>query len=420
MTGIAISYRREDTSGVTGRIFDRLRTHYASRANRETKEKPVVFLDYDSTPAGVDFRNYLKGVFENCDILLAIIGPNWMGDDGTGKPKIVRDDDWVRIEIEIALKKNIPLIPVLIDRTPMPSRDALPEEVRDLIYRQATVIDSQLDFNPHMERLIRQIDRVLGIQTREAKTSVGFADIPIEQPKREPTKRQAFGIATLVFVFSCISAITLWTLFRNPKNPPSPDQKKAHLDETLVNQKNPPSPNTYHSAELGITIIFPDVYFELNINHEKDERRLVLLTSQPRPLIQILRTALPDHKDVKVGREQEIKDLRNTGYDVGYWAPEDGKTWDNWYVVSGVGKGMEFYFKRWYFDDRVISFEFRYPKKCTPFFNKLIKPMTTIGIGIVPDTVTNSSNEVQAVAQATDDAKKQYAVAQGAEGDCFE
>jgi hypothetical protein len=79
MAGIAISYRREDTGWITGRIFDRLKNHYENPANADSKEKSVVFLDYDSTPVGVDFRNYIKGIFDNCDILVAVISPHWMG-----------------------------------------------------------------------------------------------------------------------------------------------------------------------------------------------------------------------------------------------------------------------------------------------------------------------------------------------------
>jgi hypothetical protein len=63
MAGIAISYRREDTGWITGRIFDRLKNHYEHAANTKANEKPVVFLDYDSIPVGVDFRDYIKGIF---------------------------------------------------------------------------------------------------------------------------------------------------------------------------------------------------------------------------------------------------------------------------------------------------------------------------------------------------------------------
>jgi len=75
MARIAISYRREDSGWITGRIFDRLKNHYEDATGAAPNEEPVVFLDYDSTPVGVDFRNYIKRVFDSCDVLLAVIGP---------------------------------------------------------------------------------------------------------------------------------------------------------------------------------------------------------------------------------------------------------------------------------------------------------------------------------------------------------
>ena len=77
MAGIAISYRREDTGWITGRIFDRLKEHYARKLGYQ--KKPIVFMDYDSTPVGVDFRKYIKGVLDDCDILLAVHWPTLRG-----------------------------------------------------------------------------------------------------------------------------------------------------------------------------------------------------------------------------------------------------------------------------------------------------------------------------------------------------
>ena len=79
-------------------------------------------------------------------------------------------------------------------------------------------------------------------------------------------------------------------------------------------------------------------------------------------LVQVLRTALPEHKDVKVGREQEIEDLKRMDYTLTYVAPEKEQNWSNWYVLSGVKRGTEFYFRRWYSDDSVVSLEFIYPR----------------------------------------------------------
>jgi hypothetical protein len=216
MTRIAISYRRDDTSWITGRIFDRLKNHYEKSVGRNSDQESIVFLDYDSTPVGVDFRSYIKNVFDRCDLLLAIIGPHWIGGDEPGKTRIACDDDWVRFEIETALKKNIPIVPVLIDRTPMPSKDVLPEELRDLTYRQAAVIDSQIDFNSHMDRLIRQIDRLLGVQTSQAKKTSHRPRGFTEQTTFFTISARRTGYV-LAFIAACIIGAILTAYFSSGK-----------------------------------------------------------------------------------------------------------------------------------------------------------------------------------------------------------
>jgi hypothetical protein len=89
-----------------------------------------------------------------------------------------------------------------------------------------------------------------------------------------------------------------------------------------------------------------------------------------------LRTALPEPKDVKIGRKQEVDELTKMDYTLTYVAPENEKTWTNWYVISGVKHGTEFYFRRWYSEDSVVSMEFIYPKELAPLFDKLIPTMT--------------------------------------------
>ena len=355
MAGIAISYRREDTGWITGRIFDRLKYHYENPANADSKEKSVVFLDYDSTPVGVDFRNYIKGIFDNCDILLAVIGPHWMGDDGTGKPRLTHSDDWVRIEIETALKKNIPVIPILIDRTPMPTKETLPEDVRDLVYRQAAVIDTQIDFNSHMERLIRQIDRLVGEQY-VPPNRVAPLGIKSPTPYNSRLRTGIFYGAAAVTV--CVAAIALWLVFHV--------QKKSFPE---------PAYTVYSSPDLGVTVVFPHNILTLDTT-ERQQRRLLLRDGDGHPLIGVLRTALPEHKNVQLGRQQEVDDLKRMGHTLTYIAPEGEKNWSNWYVLSGVKHGTEFYFRRWYSDDSVVSLEFIYPKELAPLFDKLIPTMT--------------------------------------------
>ena len=69
MARLFISYRRNDSIGITGRIYDRLKTYFGQAS---------VFMDVDSIPLGVDFRQYLTEAVSQCDALLAIIGEQWV------------------------------------------------------------------------------------------------------------------------------------------------------------------------------------------------------------------------------------------------------------------------------------------------------------------------------------------------------
>jgi TIR domain len=150
MPAIVLSYRRDDARGVAGRVFDRLVGEYG---------KDAVFMDVDTIPPGADFRHHLDHVLARCDILLAIIGPHWRGRHDSGYGRLGDDDDFVRFEIERALERNIRVIPVLIDDTPMPQPKQLPHAIAELASRQAVSVDSGVRFHTDMDRLIDSIGR---------------------------------------------------------------------------------------------------------------------------------------------------------------------------------------------------------------------------------------------------------------------
>jgi hypothetical protein len=152
MALIFLSYRREDTKAITGRISDRLKTRFG---------KSSIFLDTEMIPAGFDFRTYIETVLADCKVMLVIIGPQWRGVRTLGGPRIFEDGDLVRIEIEIALKRNIPIIPVLIDRAPMLEAEQLPVSIQPLIFFESAPLDSGGDFDDHSKRLIRAIEQHL-------------------------------------------------------------------------------------------------------------------------------------------------------------------------------------------------------------------------------------------------------------------
>ncbi len=160
MPNIVVSYRRDDSLHITGHIVDRLEQRYG---------KGCVFWDIDSIPYGVDFRQQRRNLLDRCDVLVAIVGSRWNAADESGAYPITDPTDWVRIEIETALSKNIPVIPVIVDRARMPKPYELPESMRDFAYRQPAEIDSRRDFDPHIERLIRAISESVEDREIEAK-----------------------------------------------------------------------------------------------------------------------------------------------------------------------------------------------------------------------------------------------------------
>ena len=131
----------------------------------------------------------------------------------------------------------------------------------------------------------------------------------------------------------------------------------------------------YSSPELGVSVIFPNNILTLDTT-ERKQRKLLLRDGSGHPVVKILRTALPEHKNVRLGRDNETSELARMNFSVTYIAPEKEQNWSNWYVLSGVSHGTEFYFRRWYSEDSVVSMEFTYGKEFAPLFDKLIPMMT--------------------------------------------
>ncbi|HUD86964.1 MAG TPA: TIR domain-containing protein, partial [Xanthobacteraceae bacterium] len=152
MAKIAISYRRSDSQDITGRIFDRLVQHYG---------KSTVFRDIDNIQPGIDFRIQIAEALRTTDVLLVIVGPRWFSRIKGIENRIDNEADPVRIEVEIALKREIPIIPVLVGGMRMPEVGQLPASLRDFSYRHAVTVDSARDFDYHVDGLIGALDRIL-------------------------------------------------------------------------------------------------------------------------------------------------------------------------------------------------------------------------------------------------------------------
>ena len=153
---IFISYRRDDSADIAGRIYDRL----VQKFGRE-----VIFKDVDTIPFGVDFRKHLNDAVEKCSVLLAVIGRQWLNmPNEAGKRRLDNPADFVRIEIEAALERNIPVVPLLVRGASMPKPGDLPSCLENLAYRNGLPVRSDPDFHRDMDRLIAGLAAALGVR----------------------------------------------------------------------------------------------------------------------------------------------------------------------------------------------------------------------------------------------------------------
>jgi hypothetical protein len=147
---IFICYRREDSADVTGRIYDRLADHYGPER---------VFMDVEAIRLGYDFRSEIDQTIKVCSIGIVVIGDKWLA-DVDGKRRIDDENDRVRIEIESALRREIPIIPVLTRGASHPTKAMLPASLEDLAYRHGTSIRHE-HFHGDMDSLITQMEKLL-------------------------------------------------------------------------------------------------------------------------------------------------------------------------------------------------------------------------------------------------------------------
>jgi hypothetical protein len=149
---IFISYRRSDSLDVTGRIYDRLVVTFG---------RDAVFKDVDAIPYGVNFRSYIYDAVGKAQVFLAIIGPHWLtAMDDESQLRLNDPQDFVRVEISVALQRNMNLIPVLVSGAAMPAERDLPDELTMLAYQNAAQIRPDPDFHNDVNRLIQSIQKL--------------------------------------------------------------------------------------------------------------------------------------------------------------------------------------------------------------------------------------------------------------------
>ena len=156
---IFISYRRRETAGYAGRLYDGLVEHFG--ANR-------VFMDVTMEP-GVDFAEHIQQAVGACGALIALIGEEWLTiADPDGTRRIDDPTDIHRLELEAALARGVRVIPALVQDAELPTPEELPEPLRPLVARQSVELsDDRWDYD--VRRLVDVLERVLSEEDEEAR-----------------------------------------------------------------------------------------------------------------------------------------------------------------------------------------------------------------------------------------------------------
>jgi hypothetical protein len=160
MARIFLSYRREDSAGHAGRIFDHLNGGFGYGR---------VFMDVEGIEAGENFAKAIEEAIAGCDTVVAVIGKRWAGEaDSFGNRRIDDPEDYVRQEIETALRLGVELVPVVVGGADFPHKQDLPKELAELALRNALQIDDKA-FLPGVERLIAILEKTTAMSVERKR-----------------------------------------------------------------------------------------------------------------------------------------------------------------------------------------------------------------------------------------------------------
>lgn len=210
MAAIFLSYRRSDTSGHAGRLADALEARYG---------RDAVFRDVESIQAGALFDEAIDRALADCRVFLPLVGDQWLDSTGPdGRRRLDDPADFVRREVAAALRREVPVIPVLLEGATMPPASALPPALRALARHQALELsESRWDYD--VQRLVEAIDHRLGHAAARIRPAPRAEPLP-------PTTRLETSRRTLLWgglaAVGLAAVATAWWRSRSPTEPAPP------------------------------------------------------------------------------------------------------------------------------------------------------------------------------------------------------
>jgi hypothetical protein len=216
---IFISYRRDDSEGEAGRLFDDLTRAFGSDA---------VFMDVAGIKPGADFRKAIDDNVTSCGVFLAIVGPTWATiTNSEGKRRLDDPNDFVALELASALKREVPVIPVLVHEAKMPAVSLLPESLQAFAYRNSVEL-SHARWNSDVALLIEALKAYVTPRAAAPDGPV-HATVPVQLPAPHPpagnivpaaeTKSKPKLIWAVAGVVLIAGVIAYFVLKAGPDNP---------------------------------------------------------------------------------------------------------------------------------------------------------------------------------------------------------
>ena len=210
MADIFLSYRRQDSQSATGRLADRLEAHFGAAR---------VFRDHDSIVAGEDFADAIRRSVEAATVLLVIVGPRWLNAaDAAGRRRLDDPNDFVRLEIELALAADVAVVPVLVEDATMPSQHELPPSLVEFSRCQAVEL-SDTRWHYDSDQLVAALQSRFAIESdaaslategdsgndKAARLATDLLDLAVH-PRRLIARRQTGRASDHVRAFAFLAA----------------------------------------------------------------------------------------------------------------------------------------------------------------------------------------------------------------------